>query len=427
MPAFVWEFLCRMKKNLLLLFILTPLYFKLIAQVPQIQTYRTQAQQLVMTNEDSLNAGLATKKTIISGYGSAFFQRNFDAGQSTVTLERAVLFLGHQFNSRISFFSELEIENAKIAAGESGTGEIAMEQAFLKFNLNSHQYIIAGLFTPRIGLLNENHLPVNFNGVERPQVEQLIIPATWRELGVGFYGTSNRLPLNYSIALINGLNSANFEHGSGIREGRAEGSSALTNNIAITVALQYFFRDFKFQISEYYGGTVGLSHHGADSLGLNSGAFGTPLNLLEGDVQFYRNGISVKALGALINYPDADKINAAYANNIASTMIGAYAELAYNWLYPSHKKAQFVTFARYEYLNMNQKIPKNGIYDGTERQGHFIAGISYLPIPNVTIKADVRFLHTGSQNPELVINPPPNALPYQQNNQFLNIGIGYSF
>ena len=108
-------------------------------------------------------------------------------------------------------------------------------------------------------------------------------------------------------------------------------------------------------------------------------------------------------------------------------MIGAYGELAYDWLFSRKKKAQFVTFARFEYLDLNSRIPSNGIYDGTLKQTHLIAGISYLPIPNVVIKADVRLLHTGPQNPELVINPPPNAPPYQQNNQFLNIGIGYSF
>ena len=58
-----------------------------------------------------------------------------------------------------------------------------MEQAFLKFNLNPKQYIVAGFFIPRIGMLNENHLPVNFNGTERPIVEQLVLPATWREFG----------------------------------------------------------------------------------------------------------------------------------------------------------------------------------------------------------------------------------------------------
>ena len=146
----------------------------------------TNAQKLLQTPEDSLLMGSNTQKTVISGYGSAAFQRNFDQNQSTVTLERAVFFLGHQFSQKISFFSELEIENAKVEGGVSNEAEIAMEQAFLKFNVNAHQYFITGLFTPRIGILNENHLPTNFNGVERPIVETLIIPATWRELGIGF-------------------------------------------------------------------------------------------------------------------------------------------------------------------------------------------------------------------------------------------------
>jgi hypothetical protein len=411
--------------------IFTTLLFSIIIFVaPAQQTdYKTKAQQLVITNEDSLNAGASSSKTVISGYGSAFYQRDFNQHQSTVTLERAVLFLGHQFSNKISFFSELEVENAKIAAGENGTGEIAMEQAYLKFNLSPKQYIVAGLFVPRIGILNENHLPVNFNGVERPIVEQLIIPATWRELGVGFYGSSSRLPLNYSIALLNGLNSANFEHGNGIREGRAEGSSALANNLAVTASVQYFWKDFRFQISGYVGGTVGLNPHGADSLGLNSGAFGTPLYLSEADLQYAKKGFSFKSLGSYIWYPDADKVNAAYANNIASGMYGAYAELGYDWLYPRHAKAQLISFARVELLDMNSSIPAppKAIYDGTMKQTHVIAGLGYLPLPNVVIKIDVRLLHTGPQNQELVINPPPNAVPFKQNNQFLNIGIGYSF
>lgn len=390
--------------------------------------YRTGAQQLVMTNEDSLNAGVAKNKTVISGYGSAFYQRNFFQKQSKATLERVVLFVGHQFNQKISFFSEMEMENA-VVAGTEEKGEISMEQAFLKFNLNPRQYIIAGLFVPRIGLLNENHLPVNFNGVERPMVEQFVIPATWRELGIGFYGRAARLPLNYSIALVNGLNSATFEHGTGIVEGRAEGSNAFANNLALTAALQYTVGDFKFQVSGYMGGTVGLSKRGADSLGLNSGAFGTPLYLGEADVQYSRGAFSAKALGTYIAYPEADKINSAYDKNMAKGMYGAYAEIAYDWLYKQQKGAQFITFARCEMLDLNASIPAppKAVYDGTEKQTHIIAGIGYLPIPNVVIKADVRLLHTGAQNPALVINPPPNAIPYNQNNQFVNLGIGYSF
>lgn len=389
---------------------------------------RTSAQNLVLTNEDSLNQGINIQKTVLSGYGSAFYHRNFNEGLSTASLERTVLFVGHKFNNKISVFTEIELENAKVEGGESG-GEISVEQAFLKFNLNPKQYIIAGLIIPRIGLVNENHLPVNFNGVERPITEQIIIPSTWREIGIGFYGTAKRRPLNYSIALLNGLNSANFEHGNGIREGRAEGRDATANNLAITAALQYSWKDFKFQLSGYAGGTVGLNKREANLLNLNSGAFGSTLYLYEGNMQYNKKAFSAKALFANILYPDAGRINVAYAKNIASNMYGAYVELAYDWLYKKQQHANLTTFVRYETIDLNAvtPAPPKAIYDGTLQQQHLIIGLSYLPIPNVVIKTDVRLLHTGNQNLDLVINPAPNAIPYSVNNTFFNLGIGYSF
>jgi hypothetical protein len=389
---------------------------------------RTNAQNLVFTNEDSLNQGLSKQKTVISGYGSAAYQWDFNAGLSTVSLERVVLFVGHQFNSKITFFSEMELENALVAGGEE-KGEIAMEQAFLKFNLTPRQYIVAGLFIPRIGILNENHLPVNFNGVERPLVEQLIIPATWRELGIGFYGRSKRIPVNYSIALMNGLNSQGFQHGSGIRGGRAEGSSASANNLAVSASVQYNWKDFKFQLSGYSGGTVGLSKRAADSLGLSSGMFGTAVYLAEANVQYNHQAFSAKAIFANINYPGADKINTAYAKNLATNMYGAYAEVGYDWLFKKQQQSSFITFARYEVIDLNAAIPAppKAIYDGTIKQQHLIAGFSYLPIPNVVIKADIRLMHTGEENASLVINPSPVRIPYKQNNNIISLGIGYSF
>lgn len=409
--------------------------FLIISTIPFIAKSQianlTPAQKLVaMSGEDSLSQGVSKSKTIISGYGSIFYQHDQNAQKGIINLERFVFFIGHQFNSKIAFFSETEVEDAKISGGEPG-GEISLEQAFLRFKLNSRQYIVAGLFTPRIGMLNENHLPVNFNGVERPIVEQIVIPSTWRELGIGFYGQAANIPLNYTIALINGLDASRFEHGSGIREGRAEGKLASANNLAVTASLQYFLSDFKFQVSGYAGGTTPFGRRAADSLTLQSGFFGAPIYLTEGNIQYAKNGFTSKAIFSYINYPQAVTTNKVFATNIASSMYGGYVEAGYN-LFASAKNEKLQSkelnvFARYEMLDLNNTIPSNAIYDGTEKQQHLIVGAGYLPIPNVVIKADVRLLHTGPVNPDLVINPSPSALPYRQNNTFINLGIGYSF
>ena len=388
----------------------------------------TPAQKLVASSgEDLLTGGNAkSAQTVISGYGEATYQHDFKYKNSTINLARAVLFVGHQFNKKISFFSELEVENDKVEGGGS-KGEVGMEQAYLKFTLNPRQYIVAGLFLPRIGITNENHLPVNFYGTERPLVEQLIIPTTWREIGVGFYGQAATLPLAYSVALISGLNSENFVHGTGFADGRSEGQLATGNNLALTASLRAFAGDFQFQVSGYAGGTTGIGAYQADSLHLQSGTFGSPMYLGEADIQYNNGGFSAKALGTYVSLPDAANINSAYANNVSKAMYGAYGEIGYDLLHNTGSKHQLVAFGRYENLDMNDKIPQNGINDPTLKQWHIIAGLNYFPIPNVVVKADVRITHTGPQNPGLIINPPSVMQPYQQNNQFLNIGLGYAF
>lgn len=403
-----------------------------MAKAQRIQPVQMPAQVLIAnTGEDSLNSyGAGQAKTVISGYGEVMYQHDFYNKESLVDLKRAVLFVGHKFTSRIALFTELEIEDAKVEPG-GPTGEVSMEQVYLKFALNPRQYIVAGMFLPRIGIVNENHLPINYNGVERPMVEQLVIPTTWREIGVGFYGQTTAVPFTYSIALVNGLNNAGFEHGTGIEGGRAEGQMGGANNVALTAAVQYFAGNWKFQASGYMGGTTTLAPRQADTLQLESGFFGSPLFLAEADVQYANKGFMFKALGCNISLPKAESINTAYGQNIPEQIYGAYAELGYNLFELSKadkwKSKQLNLFARYELLDLNAKIPVNGVIDGTLQQSHVVAGLGFFPIPHVCVKADVRLLNTGAENPALILNPNPNALPYSRNNTFLNIALGYSF
>lgn len=385
----------------------------------------------VITREDSLNAGLVATDgtTVVSGYGQMKVQYDFRDKTASANLTRNVLFFGHRFSKKIYFFSEMEIEDAKIVGGEP-SGEISMEQLFLKFNLNPRQYFTAGLFIPRIGIISENHLPNTFNGNDRPFVERFIIPATWREIGVGFYGSSTRIGgLNYSIALMNGLNAANFGGGEGIRDGRFEGSNATAGNIAVTGALLWYHKNWRVQMSGYYGGACGLNPRQADSLQLSSGPFGTPVALGEVNLQYLSKPFSFKALGVAVSIPDAPSINQAYANNTPSFMAGAYAEAAVNLLGLTEKTntRRLNLFGRYEWLDMNAGIPENGIEDPRLQQHYVIAGVNYLPVRGVSIKADYVHRITGEPNPALWINPFPQTQPYYTSNGFFNLGLGYSF
>ncbi len=401
--------------------IVTHLFILSLLSANAQQAHNTEAQ----ATNDSI-AALTT--TTIGGYGNAYYKRDNNSQQATLNMERFVVFVGHKFSKNISLLSELEVEDAKVAGGDIG-GEVALEQCYLKFKINPTNYFVTGLFIPSIGIINENHLPNSFHSNERPQVESKIIPTTWRELGVGFFGTLNRVPISYSLSIINGLNSAAFKHGTVIRKGRMEGSNASANNLAVTGAIQCSKNSFKAHLSGYYGGTVGVAKRIADTLKLSAGILGTPVFLGEADIQYELEGFSLRLLGSMISIPDAAKINNAYHSNTPKTAFGAYAELSYNLFQKmsSPQAKQLLLFVRYEWLDLNATIPNNGVMDKTLQQQHLTTGIHFLPIPNISIKADLRFQQTGPENP-LLINPPSTTPPvYQKGNRFFYLGIGYSF
>jgi hypothetical protein len=406
------------------------LYFFLSVSLLPFSTAHSQTDRQTSTGESQLEAGdPQTPSTVIGGYGNALYQHDFNNEAAHLNFERFVLFVGHRFNERISLFSEVEIEDAKVEGGEPG-GEIALEQAYVKFDLDRSAYLVAGLFIPRIGIINEDHLPNRFNGNERPLVETYVIPSTWRELGLGLYGTLRGWPLRYSIALMNGLNSAAFEHGSGIRNGRYEGRDASANSLGVTGALQYQAGNLQLQLSGYTGGTVPLSSTEADSLHLTPGPFGTPVILGEAHARYEQGGLQAKLLGTIVSIPDAGSINTAFTNNTPRTMWGAYAEAGYDLLSSMRvapRDPQLILFLRFERFDLNAKVPANGVKDETLNQAHLISGFTYLPHPSVVIKADVRFAHTGEENPLLTGGSQSGNSPYESGNTFVNLGIGFSF
>ena len=391
---------------------------------------QTQAQ--LLTKEDSLSAGLVGRSnnfSALSGYGEAKINYDLQAKTGNANLTRNVMFFGHKFSNSVYFFSELELENAKVATGTKG--EIAMEQFFLKFAINPSNYITTGLFTPRIGLCNENHLPTTFNGNDRPFIEQKVIPSTWREMGISYYGSSQKIRgLNYSAAIFNGLNSKNFAFGSGIRKGRMSGSNAAASNLAVSGALLYYIGNFRLQYSTYYGGSAGMDAIEADSMKLSNGMFGTPVSLNEINMRFSNKLFECKAMLALINIKDAQKINAAYKSNTPEAIYGGYFEAGLHLMPILSKtcKKELTVFSRIESLDLNYKIPSNALSDDYLKQLISVSGITYSPTRGVVIKVDYVFQKTGQYNQTLYkTNPLGPIQKFNKQTQSVNIGFGYSF
>ena len=60
-----------------------------------------------------------------------------------------------------------------------------------------------------MGIVNVYHEPPSFNGVDRPDVDQFVIPTTWREPGFGIFGELAE-GIRYQLYFVNGFNANGF-------------------------------------------------------------------------------------------------------------------------------------------------------------------------------------------------------------------------
>ncbi len=189
-------------------------------------------------DENSQNSSSATT---VGGYGELHYNNLSDGAgndKKVLDLHRFVIFVNHEFNDDIRFFSEFEIEHAFISdnndgSGKTSPGEVEVEQAYVQFDIGENSNINAGVFLIPVGILNETHEPPTFYGVERNPVEKNIIPVTWWEGGAMLSGNYDS-GFSYDIALTSGL-----DGGTSIRGGRQKTGKASAENLAATGRVKY--------------------------------------------------------------------------------------------------------------------------------------------------------------------------------------------
>ncbi len=290
-------------------------------------------------------------RTTIGGYGELHY--NNREGDDEVDFHRFVLYFGHEFTENIRFFSELELEHA--LAGEGKSGEVELEQAWIEADITDHHRLRAGLDIVPVGLVNYNHEPNTFYGVERPEVEVRIIPSTWWEAGISLNG--ELAPgWNYDVVLHSGLSTT-----TNIRSGRQKVSEANADHPAVTARLRY---------TGIPGLEVGSSFQYQSDI--TAGVADNSATLFEGHVDWkHRTGLGLRALYTRWDLDDVLSIAG------DDTQYGYYIEPAYRFPL-GFISGEVGVFARWSELD----------YGNTKEEERIGFGINYWPIDQVAFKFD---------------------------------------
>ena len=112
---------------------------------------------------------------------------------------RLTVFMSASIAKRIKFLTEIEFED--------GTKEIAIEFAALDVAFHPLLNFRGGIIVNPIGAFNQNHDGPKWEFVNRPDMAESMLPATWSNVGFGFYGKAykNNWIFGYEAYLTNGF------------------------------------------------------------------------------------------------------------------------------------------------------------------------------------------------------------------------------
>src|SRR5882672_3117231 len=119
----------------------------------------------------------------VGGYVEANWQHLGTDGVSEghqFQMRRLTLFIASSIYRRIKFLSEIEFED--------GTKEINIEFASVDFEFHPLLNFRGGVVLNPIGAFNQNHDGPKWEFIDRPVSATQMLPATWSNVGFGFYG-----------------------------------------------------------------------------------------------------------------------------------------------------------------------------------------------------------------------------------------------
>lgn len=343
------------------------------------------ASQLnISTGQTAYGLGQAASKVYflkeglsIGGYGEIVYNnqdsRDEDDEQvnSDPTTEalRNVIYIGYKYNDKWIINTEIEIEHVN---------EVYTEFMYVDYLASSELNYRFGLSLIPMGLTNELHEPIYFNSVNRPEIEKYLIPTTWREIGVGVFGTKGKL--DYKAFIFNGPNGDKIAQkpSNGIRSGRKKGGSSGEDNASTHVIV--LNANYNLSPSSFIGGSI-LNGEASSDRSEN-----LKMSILEIHGQMKKKNIGVKFLGTQVDLTNADDYNKVSADRVVKTMNGYYIELEYDI---KSAGAVYTPFIRYSDYDLAANFDKDDFAeDKSLKRNNTVIGLAFKPIDRLVFKAD---------------------------------------
>ncbi len=387
----------------------------------------------------------------IGGYGEVALSRNFysdnvsrysladehknDPSHGRFDIPHAVIYVGYDFGKGWSLSTEIEFEHGGTGGAyekedeeggewESETekgGEVELEQFWIQKTFADYANIRVGHLVVPVGLNNAHHEPLNFFTVYRPEGENTILPSTWHQTGIDFWGRAG--DWRYEVQLLAGLNADNFTTTGWIHKGPV---SPLEFEIATKYGTSlrvdnYSIRGLRLGLSGYYGHSIGNSYprnkNGVDSEykgAVAIGSFDFTYNahnwIVRGQADYGYIG-DAKQLNYIYNR--INKKSPYHHSTPVSQNAFAYGIEAGYDLFSQIQKLradgqQLYLFGRFEHYNAcASSNMKQYNYNNVKRMA---VGVNYHPVKGVVVKADYSHRFLKSQ---------------YNNEPSLNLGIAY--
>ena len=385
---------------------------------------------------DSVLGQNRAQRLSIGGYGEVAYGRNFysdhvsrysqpeahkdDPSHGRFDLPHVVVYMGYNFGKGWSLGTEIEFEHggnglAYEKEDEEGGeweqetekgGEVELEQFWLQKSFSRAANLRMGHIVVPVGLNNAHHEPLNFFTVYRPEGENTILPSTWHQTGVSFFGRYKAF--RYEAQLLAGLNADNFTNTGWIHKGhKSPMEYDVANKYGAAARLDYYaLPGLRIGLSGYYGQSIGNSYprnaNGTDAEYKGTVAVGA-LDFIynrhnwivrgQADYGYLGDAEQLKYVYNRVNKKSPFHHSAFVSKNAYAVGIEAGYDLFSQIESMRSQDKRLYVFGRYEAYNPYASETRGTAYDYTAVK-RMAVGLNFFPVPEIAIKAEFsnRFL-----------------------------------